>query len=39
MLDLKFPVLWPPDEKSQLIGKAPDTGERLRAGGEVDERG
>ena len=27
--DAEAPILWPPDEKSQLIGKAPDAG-RLR---------
>ena len=26
MLKLKTPVLWPPDGKSQLIGKDPDAG-------------
>ena len=30
MLDLKFPVLWPPDAKSQLIGKDPDAGKDWR---------
>ena len=30
-------ILWPPDAKSQLIGK--DTDERLRAGGEGGDRG
>ena len=25
-LMLKAPILWPPDEKSQLIGKHPDAG-------------
>ena len=24
MLKLKLPILWPPDAKSQLIGKDPD---------------
>ena len=33
------PVLWPPDAKSCLIGKDPDAGEGLRAGGEGDDRG
>ena len=33
-------ILWPPDMKSWLIGKDPDTDwERLRAGGEGDDRG
>ena len=31
-------ILWPPDAKSQLTGKYPDTG-RLRAGGEREDRG
>ena len=26
MLKLKLPILWPPDTKSQLIGKHPDAG-------------
>ena len=26
------PILWPPDVKSQLIGKDPDAKEKLRAG-------
>ena len=35
-----LPILWPPDVKNQLIGKDPDAGkERLRAGGEGDNRG
>ena len=25
-LKLKAPILWPPDAKNQLIGKAPDPG-------------
>ena len=29
-----MPVLWPPDVKSQLVGKDPDAGKRLRARGE-----
>ena len=33
------PILWPPDVKSWLIGKDPDAGKRLRAGGEGDNRG
>ena len=31
------PILWPPGGKSQLIGK--DLDERLKAGGEGDDRG
>ena len=35
------PVLWPPDAKSQLIGKDPDAGywERLKSKGEGSGRG
>jgi len=36
MLKLK---LWPPDAKNWLIGKDPDCWERLKAGGEGDDRG
>ena len=32
-------ILWLPDEKSRLTGKDPDAGERLKAGGEGDDRG
>ena len=35
--EAESPELWPPDAKSQLIGK--DTDERLRAGGEGGDRG
>ena len=31
-------ILWPPDAKSQLIGKDPDAGKRLKAG-KGDDRG
>ena len=30
MLKLKLPILWPPDMKSQLIGKDPDAGKDWR---------
>ena len=30
MLKLKLPILWPPDAKSQLIGKDPDAGKNRR---------
>ena len=33
------PVLWPPDAKSQLIGKDPDPWEKCRVGGEGGDRG
>ena len=32
-------ILWPPDAKSWFTGKDPDAWERLRAGGEGDDRG
>jgi len=37
MLKLKLLILWPPDAKNRLVGKDPD--ERLKAGGEGDDRG
>ena len=37
--EAEAPKLWPPDGKSQFIGKDPDAGKRLRAGGERDDRG
>ena len=37
--ETEVPVLWPPDVKSQLIEKDPDAGEKLKAGGEGDNRG
>ena len=33
------PILWPPDVKNRLIGKNRDCCERLKAGGEEDDRG
>ena len=33
------PILWPPDEKNWLTGKRPWCWERLKAGGEGDDRG
>ena len=33
------PVFWLPDVRNCLIGKNPDAGERLKAGGEGDVRG
>ena len=44
-IDAEAPILWPPDVKSQLIWKDPThlkrpwRWERLRAGGEGDDRG
>ena len=37
MLEAEAPILWPPDAKSQLTGKDPDS--ILRAGGEEGNRG
>ena len=34
--EAEAPILWPPDAKSQLIGKDPDAGKDLREG---DDRG
>ena len=33
------PILWPPNEKSWLIGKDPNAGRDWGAGGEGDDRG
>ena len=38
-VEAETPTLWPPDAKSWLIWKDPDTGKDLRAGGEGDDRG
>ena len=35
----EVPLLWPPDAKSQLIGKHPEAGKRLKAKGEEGDRG
>ena len=37
--EAKSPILWRPDAKSQLTGKRPWCWERLKAGGEGDDRG
>ena len=37
--NVEAPILWPPDVKSQLIGKDTDAGKDLRAGEEVGNRG
>ena len=37
MLEAEAPILWPPDAKSRLTGKDPDS--ILRAGGEEGNRG
>ena len=38
-VEAETPILWPPDTKSWLIGKDPDAGRDLGAGGEGDNRG
>ena len=37
--EAEAPILWPPDAKNWLTGKSPWCWERLRAGGEGDDRG
>ena len=37
--EAETPILWPPHVKSCLIGKDPDAGRDLGAGGEGDDRG
>ena len=37
--EAETPILWPPDMKSQLSGKDPDAGKRLKARGEGNDRG
>ena len=37
--EAEAPILCPPDVKNWLIGKDPDAGKDLRAGGEGDDRG
>ena len=37
--EAEAPIFWPSDGKSRLIGKDPDAGERLKEGGEGDDRG
>ena len=36
--EAETPMLWPPDGKNWLIGKYPDAGKRLKAGGEGEDR-
>ena len=38
-VEAETPILWPPDAKNWLIGKRPWCLERLKAGGEGDNRG
>jgi len=38
-VEVKTPILWPPDAKNWLTGKDPDAGKILKAGGEGDDRG
>ena len=37
--EVETPILWPPNAKDWLIGKDPDTGKKLKAGREGDDRG
>ena len=37
--EAEAPILWPPDVKNWLLGKDPDAGKRLKAGGKGDDRG
>ena len=37
--EVETPILWPPHAKCWLIGKDPDAGRDLGAGGEGDDRG
>ena len=37
--EAETPILWPPDVKNRLIGKDPDAGIKVKAGGEGDGRG
>ena len=37
--EAETPILWPPDAKNWLLGKRPWCWERLKAGGEGDDRG
>ena len=37
--EAETPILWPPDGKNGLTGKRPWCWERLKAGGEGDDRG
>ena len=38
-VEVEAVILWPPNAKIWLIGKDPDAGKRLKAGGEGDDRG
>ena len=38
-VEAETPILWPPDGKSWLIWKDPDSGKDSKAGGEGDDRG
>ena len=37
--EAEAPILWPPDVKSQLLGKDPNAGKDLRSGGEGGDKG
>ena len=39
MTDAEAPVFWSSDANRQLTGEVPDSGKRLRTGGEGDNRG
>ena len=38
-VEAEAPILWSPDAKNGVVGKAPNCWERLRAAGEGDNRG
>ena len=38
-VEAETPILWPPNAKSLLVRKDPDTGKDLKTGGEGDNRG
>ena len=38
-IEAEAPIFWPPDAENWLTGKVPDAGERLKVGGEADNRG
>ena len=37
--EAETPIVWPPDVKNSFIGKDPDAGKKLKAGGEGENRG
>ena len=38
-VEIETPIFWSPDAKNWHTGKDPDAGERLKVGGERDDRG